>query len=327
MKQIIHNHPIVSIIICSYNNASVLGKTIQHTIAVMQRGGTFLTTELIIINNNSTDATQKIVESIIRAKKSLCQIRLLVEKRQGISYARNRGIRESRAPYIVFVDDDTLLDLAWLKNAYHVLKHHEIFMITTGKVSLEPRVSRHHIPQMLQVHDSLWSLGIVNLGVKRRVIRNEFLLLVNNTLFNKKLFQKIDIFDTQFGSTHTPTTVSGAEDIDLFQRVIYANIPVLYEPTLRATHIVDSKLSFAYMKRRYYQNGREIALFRRKHAKVMRSGITFYMRIIFYSILPMLLLSLRVKKTTSPSIQWYALQQSFWRGYINMAKNHSPENV
>ncbi len=327
MKLLSHNHPKVSVIICSYNNASELEKTVKHTIAVMQQGSAFLTTELIIINNNSTDATQKIVESIMHTIKSLIRIRLFVEKRQGISYARNRGIRESRAPYIVFVDDDTFLDLAWLNNAFQILKHQKTFMITTGKISLEPHVSQHKITQLLQAHDSLWSLGIVNLGIRRCVVRNEFLLLVNNTLFNKELFQKIGMFDNQFGSTHTSTTVAGAEDIDLFQRVIYANIPVQYEPSLRAVHRVNNKLSLAYMKKRYYQNGREIALFRRKHGKVMRSGATIYIRIIFYSILPILLLSLRVKQATSPSIQWYALQRSFWQGYINMAKNRSPQII
>src|SRR5699024_8486031 len=63
--------------------------------------------ELLVVDNNSTDATAKVVR---RHQDSLPKdehpVRYIKEPIQGLSHARNRGIKEARTPYVVFLDDD-----------------------------------------------------------------------------------------------------------------------------------------------------------------------------------------------------------------------------
>lgn len=312
--------PALSIIICTYNNAGQLAKTAKHTLACMQRANKHTRAELIIIDNNSTDQTRSIATSLARTYRPKVPIRILREKRQGISFARNRGILASRARYVVFVDDDTILDRTWFYEVRRIITSKKKPLIVAGMVRLEPSAERHPLTRMLRKHDSLWSLGIVHLGEAPRRIKHEFLILVNNTIFDRSVFRRVGLFDTQFGSTHTPISVTGAEDIDLFQRISYGGLPIQYEPSLGATHIVTNKLSMDYLKKRYYDNGREIALFRAKHGRVARWGTSFYMRKLFYAVAIPTLMALGIRKSDDPALQWYELRLAFWSGYVDIAK-------
>ena len=61
---------------------------------------TYAIDEIIVVDNNSTDQTKYIIT------KKYPNIRLIHEKQQGVSYARNRGIKESKNEWIAFLDSD-----------------------------------------------------------------------------------------------------------------------------------------------------------------------------------------------------------------------------
>ena len=63
---------------------------------------------VIIVDNNSCDDTQKVIKSM----REYIPIKLntVIEKRQGLSIARNTGITNSRADYVIFIDDDVLVE-------------------------------------------------------------------------------------------------------------------------------------------------------------------------------------------------------------------------
>lgn len=66
--------------------------------------------ELLIVNNNCTDATPH----VIQRHASALPLRELVERRQGHSHARNRAVAEARGDLIIWTDDDVLVDRNWL---------------------------------------------------------------------------------------------------------------------------------------------------------------------------------------------------------------------
>src|SRR5271168_746976 len=102
----------ISVLVCTYNRAQMLGRTIDSVVA--QTLPESLGWELIIVDNNSSDQTRQVIEDFrLRYPE---RIRYLFEPQQGISHARNAGIRESRGEILAFIDDDETADTGWLRN-------------------------------------------------------------------------------------------------------------------------------------------------------------------------------------------------------------------
>ena len=91
------NHPTVSVIIPTYNRAHLIGKAIKSIL-----NQTFQDFEIIVIDDGSTDNTEETVKSFNNFKiRYICHA-----NNQGVSVARNTGIRASRGKYIALLDSD-----------------------------------------------------------------------------------------------------------------------------------------------------------------------------------------------------------------------------
>jgi glycosyltransferase involved in cell wall biosynthesis len=66
--------------------------------------------ELLVVNNNSKDTTEECIKSFLRS----LPIRYLFEPETGLSPARNCAVRHARGEYIIWTDDDVLVDQKWL---------------------------------------------------------------------------------------------------------------------------------------------------------------------------------------------------------------------
>ncbi|MEA5616606.1 glycosyltransferase family A protein [Cronbergia sp. UHCC 0137] len=90
--------PMVSVIIPAYNAAEFLPTAIA---SVQQQ--TFTNWELLIINDGSTDNT---IEVVRQYQKTNQNIYLINQINQGVSTARNLGIKKSQSKIIAFLDAD-----------------------------------------------------------------------------------------------------------------------------------------------------------------------------------------------------------------------------
>ena len=70
--------------------------------------------EILVVDNNSSDETRQVVEDLQRMYPD--RIRYLFEAQQGISHARNSGIRNARGEILAFIDDDETAGVDWLQN-------------------------------------------------------------------------------------------------------------------------------------------------------------------------------------------------------------------
>lgn len=102
-----------TIIICAYNAENRLSKTIDSIIN--QNDYYKLIKNLIIVDNNSNDKTKEV---ILEYAKKVKNIQYLFEPKQGLGYARLAGVRNTITEWIIFIDDDNILQDNWLKNAY-----------------------------------------------------------------------------------------------------------------------------------------------------------------------------------------------------------------
>lgn len=93
----------ISIIVPCYNTYAYLGKCIESIIQQINKEW-----ELILVNDGSTDGTVDIMR--IYSEKDT-RIKVINQKNQGLSVARNNGVKEATGDYILFLDSDD-----WYKN-------------------------------------------------------------------------------------------------------------------------------------------------------------------------------------------------------------------
>ena len=99
---------LITVGICTFNRAESLRRTL-NSLAAMEVPADFAW-ELVVVNNNSTDHT----DAMINEDHGRLPIRREFEKRPGHSNARNRAIDAARGDYIVWTDDDVVVDPGWL---------------------------------------------------------------------------------------------------------------------------------------------------------------------------------------------------------------------
>jgi len=102
----------VSCVICSYNGAERLPKTLAHIFRQVVAPG--IKWELIVVDNASTDGTAKIAQDFCQ-KESPIALRVVAEPRKGLSHARHRGFLEARYPIVTFIDDDMSVGSDWVQ--------------------------------------------------------------------------------------------------------------------------------------------------------------------------------------------------------------------
>jgi glycosyltransferase involved in cell wall biosynthesis len=108
----------VSIVICTYNRAGLLRSAAE---SVLTQEFSQECYELIIVDNASTDETREIAEQLSARRKN---VRYIFEEKQGLSRARNRGWREARGEYVIFIDDECILPSGYLEVAFRIIQQH-----------------------------------------------------------------------------------------------------------------------------------------------------------------------------------------------------------
>src|SRR5215470_11241103 len=104
----------ISVVLATYNRAASLQITLE-SFAKLRIPPT-LDWELLVVDNNSTDATAATVFRHIDRHGP--RVRYIFEGQQGRSAALNAGIAASKGEIIAFTDDDIILDPDWLSQIY-----------------------------------------------------------------------------------------------------------------------------------------------------------------------------------------------------------------
>ncbi len=110
----------VSLIICTYNRSELL-KQCLHSFTTQSLQLRF-NMEFIIVDNNSSDNTKEIV---INFETRLPNLKYVIERSVGLSYARNRGIDEAKYNWVCYVDDDAKVHADFIERMFYVIEHFE----------------------------------------------------------------------------------------------------------------------------------------------------------------------------------------------------------
>src|SRR5215472_2650727 len=124
----------IDVVICTYNRAASLDAVLSAL--SLQCPTVDIDWSVLVIDNASTDFTADVVEAH-RSRRLLPGLRRVREDEQGLTPARRRGVRESQAPWIAFVDDDNLLEPGWLNAIAKAIRLHPDAGGIGGRVVLD----------------------------------------------------------------------------------------------------------------------------------------------------------------------------------------------
>ncbi|WP_198245572.1 glycosyltransferase [methane-oxidizing endosymbiont of Gigantopelta aegis] len=121
-----------SIIICSYNRC----QNLPDCFSCLEKQVITdpIQWEVLLVDNNSTDNTKQVTEDFNQS--SSLNIRYIFEQKQGLSYARNRGINEAKGTYLMFIDDDIRVTENWLQSIYSTFKQYDCDAVG-GRIHIE----------------------------------------------------------------------------------------------------------------------------------------------------------------------------------------------
>ena len=105
-----------TVAIPTYNGASRLPLVLDRLLSQINVEG--LSWEVIVVDNNSQDNTQQVVEEYQKNWPTKFPLRYCFERQQGLAFARQRGLAEATSPLVGFLDDDNLPEQDWVAAAY-----------------------------------------------------------------------------------------------------------------------------------------------------------------------------------------------------------------
>ena len=236
----------LSIIISTYNNATSLVRTLE---SVAKQDYDKKEWECVVVNNNSTDDTAERVSAFAEAHPEL-NIRVVEEPQQGLSYARNRGIAESKGQVIAFIDDDETINEGFVSAYIDLFRNHGAF-VGSGVLkvcydSKRPKWMSHYTEKMIA--------NPFDLGDEIVTVTTKITPTGGNMAFNREVFNLYGNFDTNLG--RKGEALFGGEENDMFDRIRDLGERVFYTPhAIAYHHIADRKLTPEYFDELSYGVG------------------------------------------------------------------------
>lgn len=243
---------LTSIIVCTYNRADFLEGTLGLLLDLTPLPGRPF--EVILVDNNSSDATPEVAARVLREHPHAELLRLEHESAQGLSYARNRGIEAARGDFLIFVDDDILVRDPWLQVYQDARTRLPAASGFAGKVIPHFEVDR---PSWL-TNEQLGVLAVVDHGGFQRDLDPDHLPMGANMAFGRTTFERHGTFRTDLG--RRGRLLYSNEDDEFIRRLFASGERVVYLPKALVEHIVPAvRLTKRYFRRWKYQTGRTSA--------------------------------------------------------------------
>jgi glycosyltransferase involved in cell wall biosynthesis len=234
-------------IICTYNRAKYIGNLLESIAANDLEKNEY---EILLVDNNCTDNTREVCEAFAKSHKDV-HFRYVTEPEQGLSAARNKGIKEAKGNVIVYIDDDALVDPHYLRTYAEWFAAHPQTMACGGPI--EP-VYETQEPDWMTPYTKALLTAWMNYGDKVREYPKGRFPGGGNAAYRKEVFDKVGLFNTALG--RKGNSLMASEEKDIFDKMHALGMQVLYLPTPVLHHIIpQAKLEKDYFDRVTYQIG------------------------------------------------------------------------
>lgn len=134
--------PRISVIVPVWNRESLITRCLD---SIAQQ--TYKPHELLVVDNNSSDNTYKVVESWMqRNEDSGITFKLIKESRKGATAARQKGLENSRGDYLLFFDSDDEMHVDLIEKAESEIQKEKSVDIVCWKCRIHLLNGKNKIP-------------------------------------------------------------------------------------------------------------------------------------------------------------------------------------
>lgn len=227
---------LISLVVCTRNRDAQLARCLDNLLKLERPESS----ELIVVDNGSVDATQ----DIVRGYESSLWTKLVAEPRPALARARNRGWRVAQGEIVAFTDDDCYPRADFLPAVVRSFRENASLGFIGGRILL-------HDPNDARV------------TIKENDSREEFApgdfmyasaIHGANFAFRRCALESVGGFDERFG---VGARFSSAEDIEIVARMLAAGWHGAYDPRLVVSHAHGRHSQAAISAlRRQYDRGR-----------------------------------------------------------------------
>jgi glycosyltransferase involved in cell wall biosynthesis len=253
----------ITLILCTYNRCQTLAKALGSVAASTLPDS--LKWEVVVVDNNSTDQTREVVEDFCCRHPG--RFRYVFEPQQGLSHARNTGIREAQGDILAFTDDDVTVEPNWLQNLTAPL-HDGQWAGAGGRTLPAQPFSR---PPWLCIEEP-YNFGgalaaLFDLGDRtHRLAQAPY---GANMAFQKKMFEKYGTFRTDLDRCGTGMLSNG--DTEFGHRLLDAGERLRYEPSAIVYHpVLEHRTQQSYFLTWYFNYGRATVREWRRGPNILR---------------------------------------------------------
>ncbi|ROR29625.1 glycosyltransferase [Inmirania thermothiophila] len=229
---------LVSVIIPTYNRARLIGTAVRHVLA--QKGAPPY--EVIVVDNGSADDTPAVLNALAASDGRLRVLRELV---QGISAARNAGVRAARGEYLFFTDDDVRVPEDWIATG---MRHFETRRCDALGGPVLPDID-HTASLPSWFGDFLYPCLALRPpeGDARLLTENDWMPYGANMAFRREALLSAGGFDPRLG--RLGNFLGLGEESALFRRILAQGGKVLFIPDAPVRHYIPPER----LRRRYFR--------------------------------------------------------------------------
>lgn len=245
---------IVTVAICTRNRARALERTLRSLAAAAVPPS--LSWEVLVVDNSSADETPRVIANASDA----LPVRAVDERQIGLSHARNAAIREARGDYIVWIDDDVLVDAQWLRAYHDAFRARPEIAFFGGPIvptfeGSPPAWLRLALPRVDNAYAAR-DLGAAPVALTRDTLPFGANFAVRSDV------QRRYPFDPALG--RRGTALSAGEEWAVLEAMLAGGESGQWVPGARVEHVISAeRQSVRYLRRYYVENGMSLALTRR----------------------------------------------------------------
>jgi glucosyl-dolichyl phosphate glucuronosyltransferase len=232
---------LLTVAICTRNRARLLRQTLEQMTRLTMSPA--VTWELLVVENNCSDETTEVLSGF----RDRLPIRVISEETLGLSNARNAAVASARGQYIVWTDDDVLVDEGWLAAYVSAFERYPQAAIFGGPISpwfegVPPR-------WLAEVATDVGSAFALREAFREDPITDR------NTPFGANMAFRTDVmrstpFDPALG--RMGNTMLGCEETTVVEALLTRGHTGRWVPGARVRHYIPAGRQTITYLRRYY---------------------------------------------------------------------------